>query len=154
MKALFIFTFLGLLAACDSTDYFSGPVSMELRKQIRDQKQTVIDLKEIVPFEWEELYLFSPYTPCSEICKQLGIPDSECKDVISSESMDDGEMYMIFLRNGEIVHKEMHIRFNGDFTPLDFRQPLNPDKAVFTVKNDGVSARGEPWLRLRLRSDK
>ena len=58
-------------------------------------------------------------------------------------------MYMVFLKNGKIVHREMYNRFNGDFTPLDLSQPIIPEKSVFRVKEEGVSTGGKTWLRLR-----
>lgn len=67
--------------------------------------------------------------------------------------MDDGEMYIVFRNKGAIVHKEMYIRFNGDFTPINYKQPLTPSTAIFTVKPQGKSASGKPWLKLELISN-
>ena len=149
---LIAFLFLAFLCSCEPTYVLSGPVGKAIRKEVRDLRQAEIDLKKIVPFEWDALYLYDPYTPRKVICNDLGIPDDACRREIPDESIDDGEMYLVFQRSGEIVHQEMHLRFNGDFAPVDFAQPLTPERAVFDVKKNGVAAGGAPWLKLRLRS--
>ncbi|MGD8345007.1 MAG: hypothetical protein PVI38_07360 [Desulfobacterales bacterium] len=58
----------------------------------------------------------------------------------------------MFRNAGKIVHKEMYDRFNGDFTPVDFRRHLKPERAIFDVYQQGVSANGKPWFRLKLRA--
>ena len=149
---LIVFIILAFLCSCEPTYVFSGPVGKSVRKEVRDLQQAEIDLKKIVPFYWDALHLYGPYTPREMICNDLGIPKDDCRRQITEESIDDGEMFLVFQRSGEIIHQEMHLRFNGDFAPVDFVQPVTPDKAVFDVKEDGVAANGEPWLKLRLRS--
>ena len=61
-------------------------------------------------------------------------------------------MRLVFRKSGKIVHKEMYSRFNGDFTPVDFTLPFKPESAIFDVHQEGVSANGKPWYRLKLRS--
>jgi hypothetical protein len=138
-----------ILSGCELSGYLSGPVGKAIRHEVREQKQKEIDLARVVPFQWDELFLFQPYTPRSEICKDLGLYEAECLLVVKSESTDDGEMFMAFRYKKKIVHTEMYIRFNGDFTPLDFKQPITPNRAKFSVKETGKSVRGEPWLKLR-----
>ena len=72
-----------------------------------------------------------------------------CDEQITEESTDDGEMLLVFRKDGEIIHVEMHFRFNGDFAPLDYPVPVMPEKATFAVVQDGRAASGSPWLRLR-----
>lgn len=149
MKAWLVLVVCALLFGCDWSGYLSGPVGQALRHEVREKKQKEIDLARVVPFKWDELFLFGPYTPRSEVCKELKLNEPECLIVVKSESTDDGEMFLVLRHQGNIVHTEMYIRFNGDFTPLDFKQPITPTDAKFTVKEEGRSASGEPWLRLR-----
>ncbi len=152
MRVVTTIIILLLLAGCEPTYWLSGSVGKAIRKEVRDSRKAEINLNDIVSFEWDELYLYDPYTTRSFICKDLGISKEDCEKEIPDESTDDGEMYLVFRRAGKIVHKEMHIRFNGDFTPVDFAQPLTPENAVFKVIEEGFSSSGEPWFRLKLRS--
>jgi hypothetical protein len=149
MKASHVLVLCALLLGCDLSGYLSGPVGKALRHEVREKKQKEIDLSRLISFEWDELFLFGPYTPRSEVCKELKLNEPECSVVVKSESTDDGEMFLVFRHKEKIVHTEMYIRFNGDFTPLDFKQPITPTDAKFIVKEEGQSASGEPWLRLR-----
>jgi hypothetical protein len=147
-----IFTFL-LITACDLTYSNSGMVGKAIRHEVRVLEKHDFTLSEITDFTWDQLYLFEPYTPRNSVCKQLTIPENQCEDKIPEHSMDDGEMYIVFRNKGAIVHKEMHIRFNGDFTPINYKQPLTPSTAIFNVKPQGKSASGKPWLKLELISN-
>ena len=153
MRVAAIIAAFAFLFGCEPTYLLSGPVGRAIRKEVRDSKKTEINLTNLIPFEWDELFLFEPYTPRSVICGKLGISEEGCLQEIADESTDDGEMYLVFRKAGKIVHKEMYIRFNGDFTPIDFEQPLTPENAKFSVKEAGASANGDPWLRLKLRSN-
>ena len=154
MKRLLILNLVLLVAACDLSYFSSGTVGKAIRKELRDLEKQELILSEVTQFKWDELFLFDPYTPSSTICVQLGISENQCENEILEESMDEGEMYIVFRKNGIIVHKEMYIRFNGDFTPLNYTQPLTPDTAEFNVKRQGTSASGKPWLKLVLRSNR
>lgn len=138
-----------VFVGCDITELLSGEAGSVIRKAVRDNGAKEIDLATVIPFSWDELYLFTPYTPTSHVCKELSIPKNKCTAIVAQESVDDGEMYMVFKFNGDIVHKEMHIRSNGDFTPIDYPMPIRLEQAKFKVVNDGeISASGAPWFRL------
>ena len=140
------------LCACEPSYWLSGPVGKAIRKEVRVAQKTKIHLRELTAFEWDALYLYAPYTSREVICQELGISKEFCHQEISDESMNDGKMYLVFQMAGNIVHKEMYSRFNGDFTPINFALPLTPERAVFEVIEDGVSSRGKPWFRLKLRT--
>jgi hypothetical protein len=130
----------------------SGEVGWALKKAIRDQHKHEVVLKELTRFSWDELFLFSPYEPTSEVCKRLGLSPTECKETIKNESTDDGEMLMVFRNKGKVVHVEMHFRWHGDFTPVP-EKPLTPASAIFLVVPDGKGASGRDWLRLRPKTE-
>jgi len=149
MKTLFVVIICTFLFGCDFSAYGNGPVGKAIRHEVREKKQKEIDLVEVVPFNWDELYLYGPYMPRSEICKDLKLKELECLIVVSSESTDDGDMFLVLRHKKKIVHTEMYRRFNGDFTPLDFKLPITPSEAKFVVKEEGKVVSGEPWLKLR-----
>src|SRR5712691_1385536 len=149
MKVGLVVTLSLLLVACNLFAFSVGPVGEALRKELREKESIEVDLKKIVPFDWDEFYLFTPYTPREEVCKRLQLTELHCWYYVPTESTVDGLMFLAFRYKGKTVHTEMHSRFNGDFTPVDYPQPVLPERGRFVVKKDGVTGSGEPWLRLR-----
>ena len=148
MKSLIIAVAIGFLSACSLSSYFSsGPVGKALVKELRIRHKSEVDLKQIVGFSWDELYLYGPYTPREEVCKQFSISTEDCPTVIPFDTMDDGIMTMVFRDKGKIVHAELHYRVNGDF--VGSSQPVKPDQARFRVEHDGRAVDGTAWLKLR-----
>lgn len=152
MRLAAISVVLALFFGCESAHWLSGPVAKAVKKEVRSAQKTEIHLSKLTPFEWDEAYFFDPYTPRRVICEDLGISKKNCPQEIADESTNDGEMFLVFRKSGKIVHKEMYGRFNGDFTPIDYALPLTPETAIFDVIEDGVSSKGKPWFRLKLRS--
>ena len=153
MKPALTTTLCILLIACNPFSFSVGPVGKALREEIREKRNMEVDLKKIISFAWDELYLFGPYTPQEEVCKQLHLTDLQCSHQVSVVSTDDVVMFLVFRHKGEIVHTEMHSRFNGDFTPLDYPQPITPQRARFLVEEERKSSRGGRWLKLRPASE-
>lgn len=138
-----------LLNACgDSYRYItSGEVGRALKKELRDNRATQVDIARLTDFEWDEFILAGPYEPAEDICKRLRIAPTQCHKVITTESLDDGEIVMLFRHNGKVVHIEKHFRFHGDFTPIP-NESFTRKTAVFNVSVDGKSASGQSWLKL------
>lgn len=152
MKYISIIFITLFLSACDFTYLNSDTIGKSIRNELRTLEKQELILSEITKFTWDELFLFEPYMPKNSVCKQLNIPENKCEEKIPDISMDDGEMYIVFRNNGKIIHQEMHNRFNGDFTPINYKQPLTPTTAIFSVKQQGKSASGKPWFKLELSS--
>jgi hypothetical protein len=152
MPALFFAFLLCGLAGCDDAYRYavSGEVGWALKKELRDKHSNEVAIAKLTRFEWDELFLFGPYQPTSEACNRLAMSQADCASSIKSESTDDGQMLMVFRRNGKVVHSEMHIRWHGDFTPVPDAL-LTPASAIFTVSVQGKGAGGEDWLKLRLK---
>lgn len=146
---LVILLALGLSGCGDIYHYLeSGEVGWALKKELHDRKATKVELAKLTKFEWDELFLFSPYEPTSEVCIRLELSADNCESVITAVSTDDSEMLMVFRLKGRVVHTEMHIRWHGDFTPVP-DEPFTPRTAVFSVSVEGKGALGEDWLKLR-----
>lgn len=152
VRTLLIAFLLLSIAGCGDIYRYAatGEVGRALKRELRDKQSKEIAIAKLTKFEWDELFLFGPYTPTSEVCKVLTISQTDCASLIKSESTDDGEMLMVFRQNGKIVHTEMHIRWHGDFTPVP-TEPLTPASAIFTVSVDGKGASGGDWLKLRVK---
>jgi hypothetical protein len=152
MRALVsLCTFLMLVGCGEVYRYaVSGPVGWQLKREIRDRGAKRIVLSELTAFAWDEVYLFGPYLPRSEVCKTLKLSVDDCNRKVTAESTDDGEMFVAFQERGALVHAEMHIRWHGDFTPVPEHQPIAKKNAVFKVVPAGQGALGGSWLKLVL----
>lgn len=143
---------LCVLAGCgEAYRYFgSGPVGWAIKQEVRDRGASRVVLSRLTSFDWDQLFLFAPYSPRSEVCAVLKIAASDCDGKVPAVSSDDGVMLLAFQRAGAVVHVELHYRWHGDFTPLPSMQPIRRDTAVFRVRREGQSASGGPWLKLVL----
>ena len=131
----------------------SGPVGWQLKREVYDEGATTIRLAALTRFEWDEVFLFDPYTPQSAVCATLALSASECRDKVTAESRDDGVMFIAFRLRGALVHAEMHVRAHGDFTPVPGAQPIRKTDAVFRVVRAGQTAHGADWYKLVLQSE-
>jgi hypothetical protein len=137
-----------LVSACQFPDPPPGPVSLALKEELRIKKVTSIDLVTLTKFEWDELFLFSPYQPTQDVCRELVLSEESCSRTIRVQSNDDGEMLMVFRKNGAIVHVEMHHRFHGDFSPTKQGQVISPRNGRYQVTQTSTTSSGAPWLQL------
>ena len=106
-KTLYILIVLSLID-CDLSGYSSGIVGKAIRAEVREKKSSEVDLAAVIPFNWDQLHLFNPYTQVSMVCEKLSISASECESQIKDVSVDDGEMYMVFLLPGYALDSSGH----------------------------------------------
>lgn len=146
---------LSCMAGCgDMYRYLkSGEVGWAMKKELRDKGSKEIVLPSLTRFNWDELYIFGPYEPTEDICKQLALSSVDCKEKITASSIDDGEMVLVFRERKKVVHVELHSRYHGDFTKVRYGVPIPREKAVFRVRPGSLLANGEPQLLLSLKSE-
>ncbi|MCA1246747.1 hypothetical protein [Massilia sp. MS-15] len=123
-------------------------VGHAIGKLVRARHVTELRLADATKFDWEQVYIFAPYTPRTAVCDTLGIQVKYCARFIPFESTDDGEMSLAFVTRGRLVHYARHSRFNGDFMPVLAKQPLLRTNAVFQVVPDGTASDGRTWFKL------
>ena len=124
----------------------SGEVGWAIKKEIRDKQKTEITLSRLTRFSWNELIIFSSYTPRNEICHRLRLDEADCKAADLPEPLDDGLSLLVFRQNGKIVHHEIHLGYHGDFRVEE--RSSTPDDAVFVVEPGGTLRSGERQLVL------
>jgi hypothetical protein len=150
MRLLLTILLALLLSGCGDVYCYlkSGEVGRALNKELRHKKSTQVEIAKLTKFTWDEFFLFGPYQGTSEVCKRLMLTPTECKLVFKIESVDEGDMLMVFRLKGRLVHTELHSRYFGDFTPAP-ETPLTPQTAVFLVATEGKGTWGGDWLKLR-----
>lgn len=152
MRVIVVLCALLMLAGCGEIYRYavSGPVSWQLKREVRDKSAKRVVLSQVTSFEWDEVYIFGPYSPRSYVCKTLKLTAEDCNRKITAESIDEGEIFFAFQERGVLVHSEIHVRWHGDFAPVPERQPIARRSAVFKVIPDGQGASGGSWLKLVL----
>ena len=96
------------------------------------QSSKEIDFSKVTNFEWDEIYLFTPYTDSKEILKKDGVKRYNSK---LNMEYNDGINIIAFVNSKKII---TYIEINrSDF---DFEPPppskISKDKSIFEIDND------------------
>ncbi len=95
---------IGIVAIIIVTNYFKKDVwDINADKLIQSFNTIsgdadIEDLNEFIPFEWDELYSFAPYTSRKEIYKAVGYKWDSI-----SESVNEGMNQIVFLKDDKVI---------------------------------------------------
>lgn len=105
-----------------------------LKQSIKAISKTEVTLNEVVPFEWDAVYTFEPYTSKAEIEKIIGFKSNEIEETIS-----EGMVQLLFVKGGSIPASVCGYAENLGYE-LKFENKVEfKENAVFEVKiNDGI----------------
>ncbi|MBQ6896100.1 MAG: hypothetical protein IJN69_02710 [Oscillospiraceae bacterium] len=118
---------------------FGNPVvkinNHRLKKAVTalDEGQTVT-LNEVVPFEWDVVYTFSPYTSEEEIEKVIGF---KSRDIVAN-NVNEGMTHLIFTKGEKVQAAVLGYPSKLGYR-IDFFKKVNYERNIpFTVaeKND------------------
>lgn len=105
MKKKIVITVVVALALLFSAAYLvvGNPVvashNNQLKKSVTSIKNAeTVTLNEVVPFEWDVVYSFPPYTPKDEIEKVIGIKSNSIK-----ETVNEGMVQLIFVKDKKVT---------------------------------------------------
>ncbi len=108
-----------------------------LQKAITRIKEDEAALNDVVPFEWERLYTFKPYTTKEDIESIIGF-----KSQYISETINEGMVQLIFIKDKKIVSNVLSYADNLGYS-IDFydgisvyNEILYKDNVKFNVKFD------------------
>ncbi len=126
-------------------------LSSKITNQISKGEGTIINITQLTNFNWDELYIFKPYCTSDIIHKTIK------KQFLKSNEMTmgvpEGDTFLVFIKNGEIVKYFMYPRAYGDFS--DFKGDyllVTPNLANFKVKYEGYSLHGK-WCKLKFHGE-
>ncbi len=117
----------------------------EIVGSIIHSKQTTgdpayLDVRRVMPFDWEEFYVFPPYTSVNDIEKALGFGWRNAGKTKIDER--DDIALLVFVMGRTVQEYVEHPRSEGDFSKLKPGYPYDPTEAYFEVveeKQDGRS---------------
>ncbi len=97
-----------------------------------------IDLKDIADFEWDDMFVFTPYASRDAYCGAMSLGWLRCRMLLPAHH--EVGNYLVFRRNGEIVHAEFSRSRLVNWP--ETRQPPAPirrEDARFTVQDRTAS---------------
>ncbi|WP_100401872.1 hypothetical protein [Bacillus sp. FJAT-42315] len=124
-----IFLLIGVVVYLQVTDERNKDLEQSVRLAMKKESVEEIDLNRFTDFDWEQAYLFSPYTPQEDISRQLGI---YYKDPSSIDMRDDINL-LVFLNKNKVVQYAEISREYGDLV-IDTDDGLSPSNATLTIK--------------------
>jgi hypothetical protein len=107
----------------------------------------VIDLMQLSDFAWDNLFVFSPYTPRASVCSRLSEAWSAC-ELSLPPYVGEGSYLLVFVGGNSVVHHEMHSRGNGDFCTSSCALVVAASEARFRAVPHGTLANGETHYAL------
>jgi hypothetical protein len=121
-------------------------LQIETLSQDSKPSPKILSLKDVTDFDWDEVYVFNPYTTHEEIESQLGFKWSD-GDRIDLGSRDDINL-LVFVKDNRVVQYLEVPRGRGDFIlSSDDVAGLSPQQAKFEVRPQGEQAN---WIDLVL----
>jgi len=94
-----------------------------------------INLADLTPFSWDELYIFKPYTPLSDIEESLGFVWKEANKTFINQ--EDGFNLLVFIEKKDVIHYTKWPRSKGDFSKIEKSKYLY-DSAKFILKREKI----------------
>jgi len=100
---LFSLTVVILTALYLNISSKAGKFSMALHRILASSGISSIDLSRVEKFQWDELYVFGPYTDRESNCRTLSINWIACRWLFPAV-VDEGKSILAFKSGGEVVH--------------------------------------------------
>jgi hypothetical protein len=109
-----------------------GSVSGHIGKSVRESQSGVINLAEVIPFEWDELFAYGPYSRREWICLELQLERESCHQTVPIYVDYDGGPYLlVFRKGGTIVYRGYHDMSDGAFTHPP--HPIRREDSMYVV---------------------
>ena len=121
---------------CTSRTSISEGVSEAIRKG------ETVDLAKLAHFEWDSAYVFSPYSAREQVCSELPPSWSDCRSTLP-KYIGEGDFLTVFVKDGLVVHQELHSRRNGDYCAAGCALKFPVSKARFQAIPSGQLANGD-----------
>jgi hypothetical protein len=114
-------------------------VSM-IEKKKGNPEKVIVKVRSLTNFQWDKMYVFTPYTPIAEINRTLGF---EWEDAASTgiDRRDDINL-IVFVNNGKVVTLIAHSRIHGEFSVGGQKNGFTPESASFEIAEVPQSQKG------------
>jgi hypothetical protein len=131
-KIMTAFLFIVLVAGCNQK-------SIKHNKDLEESIYTIVDgesnseitVASLTDFEWDQAFLFEPYTPEEQMEKELGV---EFEDPSNLRSRDD-IFLLVFMHDGKVTQYAEVDRQGSDFS-IGGVEFLTPEQDVIEIARD------------------
>lgn len=116
MKKVLILVIAIVLTSCSSNTKEEDKISDKIYSQLKQSEWKTIEFSKSVPFQFDKVCLFGPYSTNERTKEALGFYwDIELKTQISG---NDGINVIVFVKDNEVISYVKHPRHKGDFWRL------------------------------------
>lgn len=96
-----------------------------------------VSLNEIIPFEWDILYMPEPYQSKAEIEEMIGFKSSN----IQENNINEGMVHLLFVKNSKVVANVIgyssNLKYSIYLTPKESSKVTYAENAQFLVTKTG-----------------
>ncbi len=130
MKKLMIsFLFIVLVAGCNQKSIkHNKDLEESIFSIVEDENNSEISVGALTDFEWDQAFLFEPYTPDEQMEKELGV---EFEDPSNLRSRDDIYL-LVFMDDGKVIQYAEVDRQGSDFS-IGGVEYLTPEQDVIEI---------------------
>ena len=125
--------FVGLMALAALASWSMGS-SVSDRVAAEAAKSKSFELQKLTSFEWRQAFVFSPYSLREQVCGALPATWAQCASTYPT-GVGEGSYLLAFVRDGMVIHHELHPRGNGEFCASGCVLQLTPQDAKFNVSS-------------------
>ncbi|WP_404451910.1 hypothetical protein LG329_16405 [Virgibacillus necropolis] len=127
--AVFILLLLLLVGCSQSNVIHNTELEDSIYSIVEDKNKNELGLTSLTTFEWENAFLFSPYSTQEGIEEQLGI---YFKDPSNIDIRDD--IYLLVFLKGDKVVQYVEIERQGSDFSIEEKGPLTPSNDVISIE--------------------
>ena len=114
-----------LIAGCSPS-----PLSERIGEEARTH--SAVDLAAITSFEWDTVFIFSPYSTSKVICQTVGPLWANCESA-APRQVAESEFHLVFTNRGSFVAQVVHSRTNGEFCQSTCALRIAKPNSLFKV---------------------
>lgn len=126
------FLFIVLVAGCNQKSIkHNKDLEESIFSIVEDENNSEISVGALTDFEWDQAFLFEPYTPEEQMEKELGV---EFEDPSNLRSRDDIYL-LVFMDDGKVIQYAEVDRQGSDFS-IGGVEYLTPEQDVIEISRD------------------
>lgn len=114
--------------------------NQKLENEVKSIDREIVQLNDVVPFEWDTLYTFGPYQSKEEIEEIVGFKSADIKE----NNINEGMVHLLFVNDNKVVASILgyasNLGYSIDFTSKDGWKVTFAENAQFNItKVDGIT---------------
>jgi hypothetical protein len=105
--------------------------NQKLQREVIEVNSDYVELNAIVPFEWETVYTFEPYTSKEQVEDIIGFKSNSIQETVS-----EGMVQLLFVKDKKVVSSVCGYSNTLGYRIDFFDRIMYTNNAVFSVKRD------------------